>query len=299
MALLAEQEAEARRRSDDEFESFDTATTPAPIEWRRSDDEAATPKNSEESEHTAIRKTKTTTSANLRRGRNRTDREAAAPKPPPSDRGQADRAETVGAGTSEGGERRADGEDDEAQQREVDATTSQRPAAQRPTQRWVRRRHYKIQEVIRRRQIILVQVVKEERGNKGAALTTYLSLAGRYCVLMPNTPRGGGISRKITNANDRKRLKSAAQALELPEGMGLIIRTAGENRTKAEIKRDYEYLLRMWDTIREITLKSNAPGLRLRGKRSHQARHPRPLQQGRRRKSSSKAKTATATPRNS
>jgi ribonuclease E len=104
-----------------------------------------------------------------------------------------------------------------------------------------------------------VQVVKEERGNKGAALTTYLSLAGRYCVLMPNTPRGGGISRKITNANDRKRLKSAAQALELPEGMGLIIRTAGESRTKVEIKRDYEYLLRMWDTIRELTLKSNAP----------------------------------------
>ena len=131
--------------------------------------------------------------------------------------------------------------------------------AQRPSQRWVRKRHYKIQEVIKRRQIILVQVVKEERGNKGAALTTYLSLAGRYCVLMPNTPRGGGISRKITNLSDRKRLKSAAQALELPEGMGLIIRTAGENRTKVEIKRDYEYLLRMWDTIRETTLNSIAP----------------------------------------
>ena len=131
--------------------------------------------------------------------------------------------------------------------------------APRPPQRWMRRRHYKIQEVIKRRQIILVQVVKEERGTKGAALTTYLSLAGRYCVLMPNTPRGGGISRKITNINDRKRLKSAAQALELPEGMGLIIRTAGENRTKVEIRRDYEYLLRLWDTIRELTLKSNAP----------------------------------------
>ncbi|MGZ5929050.1 MAG: ribonuclease E/G, partial [Rhizomicrobium sp.] len=105
---------------------------------------------------------------------------------------------------------------------------------QRPPQKWMRRRHYKIQEVIKRRQIILVQVVKEERGNKGAALTTYLSLAGRYCVLMPNTPRGGGISRKITNAADRKRLTSAAQGLELPEGMGLIIRTAGENRTRLE-----------------------------------------------------------------
>jgi ribonuclease E len=131
--------------------------------------------------------------------------------------------------------------------------------AQKPPQRWMRRKHYKIQEVIKRRQVILVQVVKEERGNKGAALTTYLSLAGRYCVLMPNTPRGGGISRKITNVEDRKRLKSAAQSLELPEGMGLIIRTAGENRTKVEIKRDYEYLLRLWDTIRELTLRSNAP----------------------------------------
>ncbi len=131
--------------------------------------------------------------------------------------------------------------------------------AGKPSQRWVRKKHYKIQEVIKRRQIILVQVVKEERGNKGAALTTYLSLAGRYCVLMPNTPRGGGISRKITNAADRKRLKSAAQGLELPEGMGLIIRTAGENRTRLEIRRDYDYLLRLWDTIREKTLSSNAP----------------------------------------
>ena len=122
-------------------------------------------------------------------------------------------------------------------------------------------RRYKIQEVIKRRQIMLVQVVKEERGNKGAALTTYLSLAGRYCVLMPNTARGGGISRKITNAADRKRLKSAAQSLDVPHGMGLIIRTAGAARTKAEIKRDYEYLLRLWETIREATLKSIAPAL--------------------------------------
>jgi len=124
-----------------------------------------------------------------------------------------------------------------------------------------RRRQYKIQEVIKRRQIMLIQVVKEERGNKGASLTTFMSLAGRYCVLMPNTPRGGGISRKITNAADRKRLKGAAQSLELPEGMGLIIRTAGANRTKLEIKRDYEYLLRLWDTVRELTLQSNAPAL--------------------------------------
>ena len=122
-----------------------------------------------------------------------------------------------------------------------------------------RPRRYKIQEVIKVRQILLVQVVKEERGNKGAALTTYLSLAGRYCVLMPNTARGGGISRKITNAVDRKKLKEIAQEIEVPQGAGLIVRTAGAKRTKAEIKRDYEYLQRMWEQIRELTLKSIAP----------------------------------------
>ena len=123
------------------------------------------------------------------------------------------------------------------------------------------RRQYKIQEVIKRRQVLLVQVVKEERGNKGAALTTYLSLAGRYSVLMPNTARGGGISRKITDAGDRQRLKAIAQELEVPEGMGVILRTAGAARTKAEVKRDFEYLLRMWETVREMTLKSTAPAL--------------------------------------
>ncbi len=122
-----------------------------------------------------------------------------------------------------------------------------------------RQRRYKIQEVIKVRQILLVQVVKEERGNKGAALTTYLSLAGRYCVLMPNTARGGGISRKITNAPDRKKLKEIAGEIEVPQGAGLIIRTAGAKRTKTEIKRDYEYLQRMWEQIRELTLKSIAP----------------------------------------
>lgn len=122
-------------------------------------------------------------------------------------------------------------------------------------------RRYKIQDVIKRRQILLVQVVKDERGAKGAALTTWLSLAGRYCVLMPNTGKGGGISRKITNTSDRRRLKAAASALKVPKGMGLIIRTAGAKRTKAEIKRDYEYLLRLWETIRENTLKSNAPAV--------------------------------------
>jgi ribonuclease E len=122
-------------------------------------------------------------------------------------------------------------------------------------------RHYKIQEVIKRRQIMLVQVSKEERGTKGAALTTYLSLAGRYCVLMPNTARGGGVSRKITNMGDRRRLKDILEQLDIPEGMGVIVRTAGAERSKAEIKRDYEYLLRLWNEIRDLTLQSTAPAL--------------------------------------
>ncbi len=134
-----------------------------------------------------------------------------------------------------------------------DAPEELRPA------RKARPRRYKIQEVIKVRQILLVQVVKEERGNKGAALTTYLSLAGRYCVLMPNTARGGGISRKITNAADRKKLKAIANEIDVPDGAGLIIRTAGAKRTKTEIKRDYEYLQRLWEQIRELTLKSIAP----------------------------------------
>ncbi|MBB3411295.1 ribonuclease E [Rhizobium sp. BK316] len=123
------------------------------------------------------------------------------------------------------------------------------------------RKQYRIQEVIKRRQILLVQVAKEERGNKGAALTTYLSLAGRYSVLMPNTARGGGISRKITNPQDRKRLKEIARMLEVPQGMGVILRTAGANRTKVEVKRDFEYLMRLWENVRTLTLASTAPCL--------------------------------------
>jgi ribonuclease E len=130
-----------------------------------------------------------------------------------------------------------------------------------PERRMRQRRQYKIQEVIKRRQVLLVQVVKEERGNKGAALTTYLSLAGRYSVLMPNTGRGGGISRKITQPTDRKRLKKIASELDVPEGMGVILRTAGASRTKAEIKRDFEYLMRLWENVRDLTLKSSAPCL--------------------------------------
>ena len=135
-----------------------------------------------------------------------------------------------------------------------DDAAEERAAPRRP-----KARRYKIEEVVKVRQILLVQVVKEERGNKGAALTTYLSLAGRYCVLMPNTARGGGISRKITNAADRKKLKEISSSITVPDGAGLIIRTAGASRTKTEIKRDYEYLLRQWEQIRDLTLKSIAP----------------------------------------
>ena len=142
---------------------------------------------------------------------------------------------------------------------EIESVADEDVAEEIRIQKKPRARRYKIQEVIKVRQIMLVQVVKEERGNKGAALTTYLSLPGRYCVLMPNTARGGGISRKITNAADRKKLKEIASELEVPEGAGLIIRTAGAQRTKSEIKRDYEYLMRLWEQIRDLTLKSIAP----------------------------------------
>ena len=154
-----------------------------------------------------------------------------------------------------------DDDADRAVKASVDEVGNEDALEEVPRKRRRRARHYKIQEVIRRRQILLVQVVKEERGNKGAALTTYLSLAGRHTVLMPNTARGGGISRKITNVTDRKRLRTIANELDVQEGMGLIIRTAGASRTKAEIKRDYEYLLRLWETVRELTLQSIAPTL--------------------------------------
>jgi len=131
----------------------------------------------------------------------------------------------------------------------------------RPSRKPLNYRRYKIQEVVKRRQILLIQVVKEERGNKGAALTTYISLAGRYCVLMPNTARGGGISRKITNGADRKQLKAILTELEIPDGMAVIVRTAGIQRSRSEIKRDYEYLMRLWDSVRELTLNSTAPTL--------------------------------------
>jgi ribonuclease E len=159
----------------------------------------------------------------------------------------------------------ADHEDDEdgddAEEEVVESVGGDDVLEEVPERAFRPRRQYKIQEVIKRRQVMLVQVVKEERGNKGAALTTYLSLAGRYAVLMPNTARGGGISRKITSAQDRSRLKDVVQDLDVPEGMGIILRTAGASRTKPEIKRDFEYLIRMWETVRDTTLKSQAPTL--------------------------------------
>jgi ribonuclease E len=152
-------------------------------------------------------------------------------------------------------------EDDEEEEDAVESVGGDDVMEEVPERAFRPRRQYKIQEVIKRRQVMLVQVVKEERGNKGAALTTYLSLAGRYAVLMPNTARGGGISRKITSAQDRNRLKDVVQDLDVPEGMGIILRTAGASRTKPEIKRDFEYLIRMWETVRDTTLKSQAPTL--------------------------------------
>ena len=168
----------------------------------------------------------------------------------------AEAAETAGEDDED-----EDEDDEEAEEEVVESVGGDDVLEEVPERTFRPRRQYKIQEVIKRRQVMLVQVVKEERGNKGAALTTYLSLAGRYAVLMPNTARGGGISRKITSAQDRSRLKEVVQDLDVPEGMGIILRTAGAARTKPEIKRDFEYLIRMWETVRDLTLKSQAPTL--------------------------------------
>ncbi|WP_283842892.1 Rne/Rng family ribonuclease [Bradyrhizobium semiaridum] len=165
------------------------------------------------------------------------------------------------ADAAAGDEADDDEDDDETEEEEVESVGGDDVLEEVPERAFRPRRQYKIQEVIKRRQVMLVQVVKEERGNKGAALTTYLSLAGRYAVLMPNTARGGGISRKITSAQDRSRLKEVVQDLDVPEGMGIILRTAGASRSKPEIKRDFEYLIRMWETVRDLTLKSQAPTL--------------------------------------
>ena len=186
--------------------------------------------------------------------------EADAADPLAADEGQGETGEPAEAGHGEAAAENGNG--DEATEEEAVESVGGADALEEAQERAPRfRRQYKIQEVIKRRQVMLVQVVKEERGSKGAALTTYLSLAGRYSVLMPNTARGGGISRKITSAEDRGRLKEIAQELEVPEGMGVILRTAGANRTTTEVKRDFEYLLRLWETVRDLTLQSTAPKL--------------------------------------
>jgi ribonuclease E len=299
-ALLAEREAEARRRQEDDIESFDIGGKAKAEDAGEDEEEEAeedVPADDEEREISGEALVASAAAADEEAdkapaddgdhhedvfvnhgGADLDDHGPAESKPEAADAHLADYGHDpeivlaeaameneaeIEPVTPEDADADGDAGEEAAEENEgaIEPVSGEAQAlnASRPSQKWVRKKHYKIQEVIKRRQIILVQVVKEERGNKGAALTTYLSLAGRYCVLMPNTPRGGGISRKITNAADRKRLKSAVQGLELPDGMGLIIRTAGENRTKLEIRRDYEYLLRLWDTIREKTLSSNAP----------------------------------------
>src|SRR5438477_12394208 len=262
MALLAEREEEARRRAEDDVEAVDV-TSVAPQE---SAAEAAAASATDLLE----------TTGHESNGQDLISDSLPEDMGPlfPESLSSRDIAEDLAESEAEGGGSELVGAAEEyltEQQSdqplpELEPDQAGRPAQAkvqpaRPSQKWARRRHYKIQEVIKRRQVILVQVVKEERGNKGAALTTYLSLAGRYCVLMPNTPRGGGISRKITSPTDRRRLKEVMAELEIPEGMGLIVRTAGANRPKAEIKRDCEYLLRLWDDIRENTMRSVAPAL--------------------------------------
>ncbi|WP_417727224.1 Rne/Rng family ribonuclease [Roseovarius sp.] len=189
------------------------------------------------------------------------ERVAETPVEEPEERAATDAGnEATDAGNEVGDdEAETDTRDHASQDDEIESVADEDDSEDIRPVRKPRARRYKIQEVVKVRQIMLVQVVKEERGNKGAALTTYLSLAGRYCVLMPNTARGGGISRKITNAVDRKKLKEIATEIDVPRGAGLIVRTAGAKRTKAEIKRDYEYLQRLWEQIRELTLKSIAP----------------------------------------
>jgi len=297
-ALLAEQQEEARRRNDDEFESIATGVAPASDAELEAEGVETDAGGTEDVSRAEVQSAQSAIKSGFDTGQFPSDIDRDEPSPvldattrpmevlaeEESDEDTVDQQTVSEAAAAEGQSKAgqawskdADETAGEPQDEKVQpvsesaagsgslhAEESERPPAQllrsaRPSQRWMRRKHYKIQEVIKRKQIMLVQVVKEERGTKGAALTTYLSLAGRYCVLMPNTPRGGGISRKITNAADRNRLKTAAATLELPEGMGLIIRTAGANRTKLEIKRDYEYLLRLWDQIRELTLQSNAP----------------------------------------
>lgn len=186
------------------------------------------------------------------------DAETSEDEDEESDADETDTSETAAEATAADAEAAAETQAAEAG---VDTLDNDDPVEETPVFRSAIKRRYKIQEVIKRNQIMLIQINKEERGNKGAAVTSYISLPGRYCVLMPNSPRGGGVSRKVSNAKDRQRLKKILHELNVPEGMSVILRTAGVSRSKAEIKRDLDYLLRLWDQIRELTLKSTAPAL--------------------------------------
>ena len=245
---LLRQERDDARRGDDDFEPFDLQsngkTQPADSEERSARSDTATEAEASVSETAA-----------------------AEPSPEAAPETSSVEMETAPAESGLTEEPPASSYSVETVEEDLDAGSVESVGAEDMLEevpqraRRQQRRHYKIQEVIKRRQVILVQVVKEERGNKGAALTTYLSLAGRYCVLMPNTARGGGISRKITDAGDRRRLKDVARDIEVTEGMGLIVRTAGAQRTKTEIKRDFDYLMRLWESVRDLTLSSTAPSL--------------------------------------
>ncbi|WP_455271930.1 Rne/Rng family ribonuclease [Rhizobium herbae] len=279
-ALLRQEAEEARR--DDDIEHVETGTDLGP------DSEEETVETTEETVTEVIEttievveaaaETEEKPKAKAKRPR-RTKKAAAAEAEAEATTADAEGEESSGgemaamvdtdsiSEDTRGGRRNNDDDDDDDghhEEKEVIESVGAEDAMEEVPDRQVSRRprkQYRIQEVIKRRQILLVQVAKEERGNKGAALTTYLSLAGRYSVLMPNTARGGGISRKITNLPDRKRLKEIARALDVPQGMGVILRTAGANRTKVEVKRDFEYLMRLWENVRTLTLSSTAPCL--------------------------------------
>ncbi|RVV99493.1 Rne/Rng family ribonuclease [Mesobaculum littorinae] len=271
-ALLAE-EAELAAREDDEDEKPKRRTrSRSKAASTKSDDAVATAPDAQDGAASESGVTRASDDENDEMARARTaeviagipgmdvvDLEAdddEGEDPVDRDAGDDERGEDDG---SNDGDRSDRGRDARKSDGEIESVATEDVQEEIRQPRRPRARKYKIQEVVKVRQILLVQVVKEERGNKGAALTTYLSLAGRYCVLMPNTARGGGISRKITNAADRKKLKEIAGAIDVPKGAGLIIRTAGAQRTRTEIKRDYEYLQRMWEQIRELTLRSIAP----------------------------------------
>ncbi|MHA1189114.1 MAG: Rne/Rng family ribonuclease, partial [Alphaproteobacteria bacterium] len=259
----AEQAARENRDDDDKSSSDDDESADAGVDGSvdPEDNGESTPVESNSSDATADEQVTIAEDAGLSGG------DQVSAKPASDDAGAGDEGDVKSASDDPASERNGednfneDSDDENGEDDAVEEVGSTDAMEEMPVRRKPRPRQYKIQEVIKRRQVLLVQVVKEERGNKGAALTTYLSLAGRYSVLMPNTARGGGISRKITSPTDRKRLKSVAGELEVAEGMGVILRTAGASRTKAEIKRDFEYLLRLWENVRELTLKSSAPAL--------------------------------------